>query len=51
MILTTKLNNILDIMAPVKTVQVHTQYAAWLSDDTKKVWMKEITQKYQLFIW
>ena len=36
-ILTAKLTEILDTMAPVKTVQVRTKYAAWLSEDTKKL--------------
>ena len=35
--LTCKISNILDIMAPVRTVQVRTKYAAWLSCDTKKL--------------
>ena len=35
--LSSKLNNILDIMAPVKTIQIHTRYAPWLSEDTKKL--------------
>ena len=34
---TSKLTNILDKMAPVKTFQVHVKYAAWLSEDTKKL--------------
>ena len=33
---TTKLTEILDIMAPVKTYQVRTKYAAWVSDSTKE---------------
>ena len=36
-VFTSKLTNILDRMAPVKTFQVHVKYAAWLSDDTKKL--------------
>ena len=36
-VFTSKINNILDKMAPVKTFQVHVKYAAWLSDDTKKL--------------
>ena len=39
-ILTTKLSNILDIMAPIKTIQVRTKYAAWLSSDTKELMQK-----------
>ena len=35
--LTYKMSNILDKMAPVRTVQVRTKYAAWLSSDTKKL--------------
>ena len=34
-LLTTKLGRILDTMAPIKTIQVRTKYAAWLSDQTK----------------
>ena len=36
-VFTAKLTNILDKMAPVKTIQVHVRYAAWLSEDTKKL--------------
>ena len=32
----TKLTEILDTMAPVKTFQVRTKYAAWISDSTKE---------------
>ena len=35
-LLTTKLGRILDTMAPIKTIQVRTKYAAWLTDQTKK---------------
>ena len=34
-ILTTKLTDLLDTMAPVRTIQVRSKYAAWLSDQTK----------------
>ena len=34
--LTTKLTEILDVMAPVKTFQVRKKYAAWVSSDTKE---------------
>lgn len=34
-ILVTKLNNILDHMAPVKTVQTRSRYAPWLGEETK----------------
>ena len=34
-ILTKKLTDILDTMAPIKTIQVRAKYAAWLSDKTK----------------
>ena len=34
-ILTGKLSDILDTLAPVKTFQVRKKYAAWLSDNTK----------------
>ena len=33
---TQKLTDILDIMAPVKVIQVRSNYAPWLSDTTKK---------------
>ena len=33
---TNKLTEILDTMAPVKTFQVRTKYAAWVSDNTKE---------------
>ena len=36
-LLTTKLNTILDAMAPVKTFQVRAKYAPWLSDETKQL--------------
>ena len=36
-ILTRKLSEILDVLAPVKTIQIHTKYAAWLSDTTKEM--------------
>ena len=39
-ILTTSLTSILDRLAPVKTVQIRTRYAPWLSPETKAV-MKE----------
>ena len=32
-----KINNILDKMAPVKTFQVRVKYAAWLTEDTKEL--------------
>ena len=35
-IFTTKLTDILDKMAPIKTFQVRTKYAAWISDATKQ---------------
>ena len=34
-ILTTRLNNILDLMAPIKTIQVRKKYCPWLSNETK----------------
>ena len=34
--ITQKLTDILDIMAPVKVIQVRSNYAPWLSDTTKK---------------
>ena len=36
-LLTEKLTTILDTMAPVKTIQVHTKYAPWLTAATKEV--------------
>ena len=36
-ILTSKLGKILDAMAPIRTIQIHTRYASWLSDNTKKL--------------
>ena len=33
--LTSKLTNILDKMAPIKKIQVRTRFAPWLSEDTK----------------
>ena len=34
-LLTKKLGEILDAMAPIRTIQVRTKYAAWLTDQTK----------------
>ena len=34
-LLTRKLTDILDTMAPIRTIQVRSRYAAWLSDQTK----------------
>ena len=36
-ILTSKLTTILDQMAPLRTIQVRTKYAPWLSDSTKNL--------------
>ena len=36
-LLTGKLTDILDTMAPIKTIQVRSRYAAWLSEQTKAV--------------
>ena len=36
-ILTNSLNKILDELAPIKTIQVRTKYAAWLTDSTKEL--------------
>ena len=33
-ILTSKLSKILDSMAPIRTIQVRTKYAPWLSEST-----------------
>ena len=35
-LLTDKLTAILDTMAPIKTIQVRSKYAPWLSNSTKK---------------
>ena len=40
-VFTSKINNILDIMAPVRTFQVHVKYAAWLTEDTKELIKKK----------
>ena len=45
-LITSKLNNILDEMAPIKVVQVRTHYAPWMSKDTKaKAKERDIAQK------
>ena len=36
-LLTAKLTKILDTMAPIKTIQVRTKYAPWLSNSTKEL--------------
>ena len=36
-LLVTKLNCLLDQMAPVRTIQTHTNYAPWLGEETKKL--------------
>ena len=36
-LLTDRLTDILDTMAPIKTIQVRTKYAPWLSNTTKKL--------------
>ena len=36
-ILTKKLSNILDKLAPIRTIQVHTKYAPWLPSTTKEL--------------
>ena len=36
-ILTKKLSDILDNLAPVRTIQIRSKYAAWLSDTTKEL--------------
>ena len=40
-LLVSKLTDILDEMAPIKTVQTRTNYAPWIADDTKEL----------LFLW
>ena len=35
--ITTKLGEILDAMAPIKTIQIRTKYAPWLSENTKQL--------------
>ena len=34
-IFSSKLNEILDLVAPIKTIQIRTHYSPWLSDETK----------------
>ena len=34
-LLTKKLTDLLDSMAPIRTIQVRSKYAAWLSEQTK----------------
>ena len=34
-LMSNKITSILDIMAPIKTVQVRTNYAPWLSEETR----------------
>ena len=36
-LLTTKLTNVLDVMAPVRRIQVRKKYVPWLSEGTKKL--------------
>ena len=36
-ILTNKLTTILDQMAPIRTIQVRSKYAPWLTDSTKQL--------------
>ena len=36
-LLVRKINGLLDIMAPVRTIQTHAKYAPWLGEDTKKL--------------
>ena len=36
-ILTSKLCRVLDTMAPIRTIQIHSKYAPWLSDSTKEL--------------
>ena len=35
-IFTTRITEVLDVMAPVKTIQVRTNYLPWMSDLTKE---------------
>ena len=45
-LVSTKLNNILDEMAPVKVIQVRSHYAPWMSEKTKqKILERDIAQK------
>ena len=45
-LVSTKLNNILDEMAPVKVIQVRSHYAPWMSEKTKqKIKERYIAQK------
>ena len=36
-LLVSKLNSVLDDMAPIKTIQTRNRYAPWLSDETKQI--------------
>ena len=45
-ILNRKLTKILDIMAPIRTIQVRAKYAAWLSTSTKRLLQeRDVAQK------
>ena len=48
-IVTEKLTSILDIMAPIKTIQTRAKFAPWLSEDTKrKIHLRNQAQKKAL---
>ena len=36
-ILTSKINEILDVMAPIRTFQIRTKYVPWMSQKTKDI--------------
>ena len=45
-LMTGKINLILDEMAPIKTIQVHTKFAPWMSENTKsKIKERDLAQK------
>ena len=46
-LLSTKLNNILDEMAPVKKIQTRSNYAPWLGEDTKVLQQQRNTAQEQ----
>ena len=51
-LLVTKLTNVLDKIAPVRTVQTRTRYAAWIGEGTKELQRArdEAQEKHQILI-
>ena len=45
-LLTKNLTNILDSMAPIRTIQVRAKYAAWLTEETKALLKKRDTREF-----